>query len=421
MVSKMEKTIYQRVKEAEKMFGEYEITAKELARTRSLRERLEDSHMTVSVIGQFKRGKSAVINRILQREIMPVGIVPVTAVVTMIDYGEEPRAYVHFANGMVKDTPFEELSAYVNEQENRDNHLKVSRVEVTCPSPFLEDNLTLVDTPGVGSLHEKNTKEAYSFVTESDAVIFTFSVDSPLNRIETDFLLKAKEYASKFYFAVNKTDMISKDDLEAYLAYCREILPALTGLDNVRLFPVSARTGEGIDALKDAVASDMRTEGRKILEESSELKLRDIVLSALAQIKLYRSALSMTGEEFEDRFKEMNAFFDQLKAEAKNLPEALKKNPMVCELHANDVKNRLAEKVTELFGIDYSYDIEDVEEADGREERDIAAEVTEICDSLLSTLNEIFMYREENTYIVSKRIYHLNDMVRKLVRMRDRK
>lgn len=165
-----------------------------------------------------------------------------------------------------------------------------------------------MDTPGVGSLHEKNTKEAYSFVTESDAVIFTFSVDSPLNRIETDFLLKAKEYASKFYFAVNKTDMISKDDLEAYLAYCREILPALTGLDNVRLFPVSARTGEGIDALKDAVASDMRTEGRKILEESSELKLRDIVLSALAQIKLYRSALSMTGEEFEDRFKEMNAF-----------------------------------------------------------------------------------------------------------------
>ena len=266
---------------------------------------------------------------------------------------------------------------------------------MTCPSPFFEDNLTLVDTPGVGSLHEKNTKEAYSFVTESDAVIFTFSVDSPLNRIETDFLLKAKEYASKFYFAVNKTDMISKDDLEAYLAYCREILPALTGLDNVRLFPVSARTGEGIDALKDAVASDMRTEGRKILEESSELKLRDIVLSALAQIKLYRSALSMTGEEFEDRFKEMNAFFDQLKAEAKNLPEALKKNPMVCELHANDVKNWLAEKVTELFGIDYSYDIEDVEEADGREERDIAAEVTEICDSLLSTLNEIFMYREE--------------------------
>ena len=79
--------------------------------------------MTVSVIGQFKRGKSAVINRILQREIMPVGIVPVTAVVTMIDYGEEPRAYVHFANGMVKDTPFEELSAYVNAVS--DTHLDV--------------------------------------------------------------------------------------------------------------------------------------------------------------------------------------------------------------------------------------------------------------------------------------------------------
>ena len=99
---------------------------------------------------------------------------------------------------------------------------------------------------------------------------------------------QAKEYASKFYFAVNKTDMISKDDLEAYLAYCREILPALTGLDNVRLFPVSARTGEGIDALKDAVASDMRTEGRKILEESSELKLRDIVSVSYTHLDVYK-------------------------------------------------------------------------------------------------------------------------------------
>ena len=415
----MEKTIYQKVKEAEKMFGEYEITAKELARTKSLRERLEDSHMTVSVIGQFKRGKSAVINRILERQIMPVGIVPVTAVVTMIDYGEEEKAFVHFANGMVQETPFDGLSAYVNEQENKDNHLKVSRVEATCPSSFLKGNLTLVDTPGVGSVHENNTKEAYAFATESDAVIFTFSVDSPLNRIETDFLLKAKEYASKFYFAVNKIDMISREDLEAYLAYCREILPALTGLDSVRIFPVSAKTGEGIEELKTAVLSDMRSEGRKILEESSELKLRDIVLSALAQIKLYRSALSMTGEEFEKKFKEINEFFEQLKEEAKNLPEALKKNPMVCELHANDVKNRLAAKVTELFGIDYSYDIEDVEEQNDRESRDIVDEVTEICDSLLATLNEIFMYREENTYVISKRIYHLNDMVRKLVRMRD--
>ncbi len=416
----MNKSVYERVKDAEQMFGEYEITVNELARTRSLRRRLEDDHMTVAVIGQFKRGKSALVNRIIGSDMLPVGIVPVTAAVTMIDYGPEEKCSVHFSNGGIKEVSFEELAAYVNEQENPDNRLNVSRVEIKCPSPFLKNNLTLVDTPGVGSLHENNTKEAYSFATESDAVIFTFSVDSPLNRIETDFLLKAREYASRFYFAVNKADMISESDLEAYLDYCRDFLPQLTGMDEVKLFAVSAKEGTGVEELKAAVLNDMITQRKKILEASAELKLRDIVLSALSQIRLYRSALQMTGEEFEQKFAEIKDFFGKLHAEAEALPAALKDNPMVCELHANDVRNRLAAKVRELFGIDYSYEIDDVTDG-GDGEKDIVLRVDEICSDLLKTLDAVFMYREENTYVISKRIYHLNDMVRKLVRMRDGK
>lgn len=47
-----------------------------MARVTALREKLEQQHMTVSVIGQFKRGKSALVNGILGRDILPVGIVP---------------------------------------------------------------------------------------------------------------------------------------------------------------------------------------------------------------------------------------------------------------------------------------------------------------------------------------------------------
>ena len=414
----MNKSIYERVKEAEKMFGEYEITVNELARTRSLRQKLEDDHVTVAVIGQFKRGKSALVNAILGCRMLPVGIVPVTAAVTMLDYGAEESCVIRFTNGGVKEIAFSELSAYVNEQENPDNKLNVSRVEIKHPSPFLANNLTLVDTPGVGSLHENNTKEAYSFATESDAVIFTFSVDSPLNKIEIDFLLKAREYASKFYFAVNKADAVSAEDLKAYLDYCRDLLPKITGLDEVRLFAVSAKEGAGVEELKEAVLADVVSNRRKILEESAELKLKDIVLSALSQIKLYRSALSMTGEEFEKKFSQMQEYFAQLHQEAAALPAALKENNMVCELHANDVKNRLAAKVKELFGIEYRYDVGEIDAQAGGD-ADVVARVDEICADLLRTLNAVFMYREENTYVISKRIYHLNDMVRKLVRMRD--
>lgn len=417
----MENSILQKVKDAEKTLGAYEITGNEQARVTRLRKKLEESHMTVSVIGQFKRGKSALVNEILGHTILPVGIIPVTAVVTTVDYGQK-NATVNFNNGMVKEVAFEDLSAYVNEQENHSNQLNVKKVAVQCQSEFLENNLTLVDTPGVGSVHEKNTKEAYAFVKESDAVIFTLSVDSPINQIEIDFLKKTKEYAAKFYYAVNKTDMINQEEINAYVGYCQKILSDIMESEDIKLFPVSALKGTGVEELKTTILKDMSTEGAGILQESVRLKLHDIALSALSQITLYRNALAMTGKEFEEKFNEIKEFFQQIHKETEDLPEVLKNNETVCQLHANDVKNRLADKVKVLFGIEYHYDIEDVAEVKNNATQvDILSTVDDICSNLEKTLNAVFMHREENTYVVAKRIYGLNDVVRKLVKIRDEK
>lgn len=413
----MENNILQKINEAEGLFASYEITGKELARVRQLKDKLENEKMTVSVIGQFKRGKSALTNGILGDKILPVGIVPVTAVVTTIEYGEKGAA-VHFANGVVKETAFEDIHTYVNEQENSDNHLGVTKVAIKCPSEFLKSGLTFVDTPGVGSMHENNTEEAYNFVKESDAVIFTLSVDSPINQIEIDFLKNAKEYAAKFYFAVNKIDVIDPEDLDAYIEYCRKFISGLMEVEDIHMFAVSAKKNIGVDELKEAILKDCASESRKILEQSSRLKLHDIIVSALSQITLYRSALSMPGDEFDQRFGEIKEFFEFLHNEAAGLPEALKNNGAVCEAHLNDVKNRLTAKVRELFGIDYHYEIGEVS-ASGQTSGDIVAKIDALCESLNATLNTIFMYREENAYKVVRRINDLNRLVRKLVKMRD--
>lgn len=424
----MENTILDKIKEAEVLFSSYEITGTELSRVRQLKEKLENQQMTVSVIGQFKRGKSALTNGILEDQILPVGIVPVTAVVTTIQYGPKSAA-VHFANGVVKETAFEDIHTYVNEQENQDNHLNVTKVAIKCPSPFLAGGLTFVDTPGVGSMHEKNSEEAYAFVKESDAVIFTLSVDSPINQIEIDFLKNAKEYAAKFYFAVNKIDVIEAEDLEAYLAYCRKFISGLMEVDDIQMFPVSAKKNIGIEALKEAILKDCSTESRRILEESTKLKLHDIVVSALSQITLYRSALSMPADEFDKRFEEMNQFFEFLHQEADGLPEALKKNGAVCQAHLNDVKNRLAMKVRELFGIEYHYEIGEItgaatstaETSSSVASGDVVTKVDNLTITLKETLSTIFMHREENAYKVVRRINDLNRLVRKLAKMRDEK
>ncbi len=418
----MENLTLQRIKEAEELFSSYEITVRELMRVRNLREKLESSKMTVSVIGQFKRGKSALVNGILEDKILPVGIVPVTAVVTTVEYGDK-GASVHFANGVVKETAFEDIHTYVNEQENKDNHLNVTKVSIKCPASFLESGITFVDTPGVGSMHEKNSEEAYSFVKESDAVIFTLSVDSPINQIEIDFLKNAKEHAAKFYFAVNKIDIIDQDELSDYLAYCRKFIADLMEVDDVMMFPVSAKKGIGVDALKEAILKDCKTQSEEILDSSAKLKLHDIVTSALSQITLYRTALSMPADEFDKRFEEMKNYFTEIKEKTLDMPEEMRKNKAVSEAHLNGVKSGLAAKVKELFGIEYHYDINDVSGygIEMSQEDNLGSKVEGLCDNLNETLNTIFMHREENAYKVVRRINDLNRLVRKLVKMRDEK
>ena len=425
---KEKRPILEIVKDTADVFSKYEITKGELERTEELIEKLENQEITISVIGQFKRGKSTLVNAILEDKILPVGIVPVTAVVTTIEYGDK-AATVHFDNGVIKEISFDEMSSFINEQENNDNHLGVSKVALYCPSPFLKKGLTFVDTPGVGSVHQKNSDAAYSYVKESDAVIFMLSVDSPINQIEIDFLKNAKEYAAKFYFAVNKIDSIDRSDLEEYLQYCRTLICKLMGADNIQLFPVSARTSEGVQALKDAIEADCQTTVQEIIEHSAKLKMRDIATSALSQIDLYRTALKMPAREFDAMFKELNEFFAEIKQEAAEFAESFRSNPRMLEAHMNDIKNRLSAKVSDMFGIEYHYTISSVDFFRGGEvaedgSRDLRGSfkkaVDDVCEELNKTLNTIFMHREENTYVVIRRVNDLNRLVHKLVRLRQK-
>ena len=63
--------------------------------------------------------------------------------------------------------------------------------------------------------------------------------------------------------------------------------------------------------LKEAILEDLSTDSSKILEESTKLKLHDIVVSALAQITFYRNAMQMTHVEFDQKFEEIKAFCTQ--------------------------------------------------------------------------------------------------------------
>ncbi len=260
-----------------------------------LREKIRSNAFNLVVVGQFKRGKTSLINALLGAEILPVAVVPLTSIVTIMTWGEALRIKVYFNDERVAEIKPESLSEYVTEKGNPKNIKDVREVVLTYPSPYLKNGVRLIDTPGVGSIYEHNTDVAYQYLPKSDAALFLLSVDQPMSKAELDFLADVKEYSNKIFFVLNKSDYLRENDLKEAIDFTRNALCEAMGAE-VRLFPVSARlaldgtiaqSGELIEkSMLPVFSKDLN---RFLMEEKGNVLLLSVtnnLMRSISQAKL---------------------------------------------------------------------------------------------------------------------------------------
>ncbi len=220
-----------------------------------LQEKLSEEAFNLVVAGQFKRGKSSIINALLGEPLLPAGVVPLTSVVTLIRSGGVARAQVEFRTGEKRLIALSELAGYVTERGNPKNSKGVERVLIDHPSPWLGHGVRLVDTPGIGSVYEHNTDAARNYLPQADAVLFVASVDQPVGRAELDFLIGVRPYAAKIFCLLNKVDYLRPEELREAMVFSTETVREALGA-SIPVFPVSARLAlEGrLSGNADAVA-----------------------------------------------------------------------------------------------------------------------------------------------------------------------
>lgn len=208
---------------------------------RELADRLGEGRFYVACVGQFKRGKSTLINALLGTSILPTGVVPVTAVPTVLRHGRL-AARVRFAGGWREVDPGD-LADYVSEERNPGNRLGVLGVEVGMPSPLLEGGLCLVDTPGLGSAIEPNTAATREFLPHIDAAVAVLGADPPISGEELAFLAQAAERVETLIVVLNKADRIPAAERREAAAFTTRMLAERLGRAPARIFEVSALAG----------------------------------------------------------------------------------------------------------------------------------------------------------------------------------
>lgn len=231
--------------------------------------RLVEGRFQVAVVGQFKRGKSSLLNALLGTPLLPVGVIPLTALPTHITPTEHLALEVRFATGSNQTARFEtvdalraKLAEFVDEQKNPGNAKGVERIEVFAPAPRVPPGLVFVDTPGVGSTHSHNTDAAHAALVACDAALFVVSPDPPITEVELSYLRTVEAHAAETIVVLNKADGLEGDDLATALRFLREVLEAHGAPCEV--LPVSAKLAAAVQRLGDA--DENRRSGLATLE-----------------------------------------------------------------------------------------------------------------------------------------------------------
>jgi GTPase SAR1 family protein len=213
-------------------------------RCQELVVQLAEDRFNLAVVGQFKRGKSTLMNAVLGRDLLPTGLLPLTSAITTLCYGSTERV-VLLRKGwtLEQEVPLAELADYITERGNPGNEKGLLEARVELPLPFLRRGLHFIDTPGIGSARQENTATTYAFLPQMAAVIFVTSVEAPLSEAEERFLLDIRGQVRQLFVVVNKMDLLGETEREEVLSYIQRHVEQLLGTRDVHLFPLSARDG----------------------------------------------------------------------------------------------------------------------------------------------------------------------------------
>ena len=182
------------------------------------RRRLVDPAVHVVVVGEFKQGKSSLVNALVGAEVCPVDDDVATAVPTYLRYGEPPSAALlaprpgGAAAEPVLDrrpVPLDRLRHHVLERGRTADEPggAAPGVEVRLPSPLLDRGLVLVDTPGVGGIGSAHTTAALAGAALADALVFVTDASQELTRAELRFLEQARQQCATVICVLTKTDL----------------------------------------------------------------------------------------------------------------------------------------------------------------------------------------------------------------------
>jgi GTP-binding protein EngB required for normal cell division len=294
-------------------------------------DRLEDNSFEIAMFGRVSSGKSSLLNAILEIDVLPVGVTPITAVPTRLAYAESPAVNVWFANRSPERYEMSLLPEFVAEELNPGNEKHVTRIVVQLASPRLRDGITFVDTPGLGSLATRGAAETLAYLPRCDLGVVLIDAGSTLTPDDLQTIQTLYDAAIPAAVLLSKADLLTAQERFRVIAYVRDHIRKELNL-NLTVHAVSV-VPESRELLTHWFEEDisplysqrqelkMRSIRRKLggLRQSVEIALRgrlrrkdQIPLKKVEQLRVIEAELRQASGRLEEMKKTARLVADEL-------------------------------------------------------------------------------------------------------------
>ena len=319
----------------------------------------QSQYLDIAVLGQFKAGKSSFLNGFINKNILPVGSIPVTSVITRMRYGPAEKATVALIDGTIKKISINEIQDFVSESGNPENIKNVNFVDVEVPVLSNIKEIRLVDTPGIGSIWKHNTETTTGWFPETGGVLFIISAEKPISESELSLITEVYLYSPEIAIVITKTDLFPEEQIKEIELFTDDVIKK--SFD--RSFPiikysVFKNTNECNQEIERNIFLPLARNRDKIYGEILQHKIGTLINSCLSYLSISYQA-SLTKESEKNKLKESiideNMNFHFIRRELLLIIGSYKeKTRENFKNYLFSFRNGIEEKISQEYGIAFS-------------------------------------------------------------------
>jgi len=179
---------------------------------------LKNKPLNIAVVGQFSSGKSTFLNTLLKSEILPTGVIPVTAKVTKIEYAPFCMLKITQTDGSDEIKGVDELKNYTDQRQNLKD---VKSLTIYNDSEILKI-ASFSDTPGLNSRSKADTKETMEVLKNADGLFWISLIDNAARASEKDDIFALPAYLKRNSLCLlSQKDRLNNDEISRVLNHAK--------------------------------------------------------------------------------------------------------------------------------------------------------------------------------------------------------